>query len=89
MPKPRAWRGFQKKKKGYSYLMLFWDGVKIDLTLLPLEVLDEYFTWDKLVKLLLDKIIVLLLYQIPTVEDYYRTSDSVLLMIAVMNFGIL
>ena len=26
--------------------MLFWDGVKIDLTLLPLEVLDEYFTWE-------------------------------------------
>ncbi len=35
--------------------MLFTDDVKIDLTLLPLELIDEYFTWDKLVKLLLDK----------------------------------
>ena len=31
--------------------MLFTDDVKIDLTLLPLELIDEYFTWDKLVKL--------------------------------------
>ena len=26
--------------------MLFTDDVKIDLTLLPLELIDEYFTWD-------------------------------------------
>ena len=34
----------------------FTDDVKIDLTLLPLELIDEYFTWDKLVKLLLSLI---------------------------------
>ena len=52
MQKPEDMELFPKEEKGYSYLMLFWDGVKIDLTLLPLEVLDEYFTWDKLVKLM-------------------------------------
>ncbi|SOY30788.1 Aminoglycoside 6-adenylyltransferase [Acetatifactor muris] len=46
---------FPAEESGYSYLMLFADGVKIDLTLLPLELLEEYFTWDKLVELLLDK----------------------------------
>lgn len=60
-----------KEEKGYSYLMLFWDGVKIDLTLLPLEVLDEYFTWDKLVKLLLDKDNRVTNIPVPTDEDYY------------------
>ena len=59
MQKPEDMELFPKEEKGYSYLLLFWDGVKIDLTLLPLEVLDEYFTWDKLVKLLLDKDIIL------------------------------
>ena len=49
MQKPEDMELFPKEEKGYSYLMLFWDGVKIDLTLLPLEVLDEYFTLDKLV----------------------------------------
>ena len=35
--------------------MLFTDDVKDRFNLLPLELIDEYFTWDKLVKLLLDK----------------------------------
>ena len=47
MQKPEDMELFPKEEKGYSYLMLFWDGVKIDLTLLPLEVLDEYFTWER------------------------------------------
>ncbi len=46
---------FPAEKKGFSYLMLFTDDDKIDLTLLPLDLTDEYFTWDKPVKLLLDK----------------------------------
>ena len=46
---------FPAEEKGFSYLMLFTDDIKIDLTLLPLDLIDEYFVWDKLVKLLLDK----------------------------------
>ena len=42
-----------------------------DLMLLPLEVLDEYFTWDKLVKLLLDKDNRVTNIPVPTDEDYY------------------
>lgn len=55
LQKPEDMELFPAEEKGFSYLMLFGDGVKIDLTLLPLELLEEYFTWDKLVKVLLDK----------------------------------
>ena len=55
LQKPEDMELFPAVEKGFSYLMLFTDDVKIDLTLLPLELIDEYFTWDKLVKLLLDK----------------------------------
>ncbi|MFU2213898.1 aminoglycoside 6-adenylyltransferase, partial [Enterococcus faecium] len=36
----------------FSYLMLFDDYNKIDLTLLPLEELDNYLKGDKLIKVL-------------------------------------
>ncbi|WP_435171923.1 aminoglycoside 6-adenylyltransferase [Paenibacillus glycanilyticus] len=40
----------------FSYLILFEDGNKLDLTLIPLEELDEYFAKsDGLVEVLLDK----------------------------------
>lgn len=55
MQKPEDMELFPAEERGYSYLMLFCDDVKIDLTLLPLDMLEEYFTWDKLVRLLLDK----------------------------------
>lgn len=55
MQKPEDMELFPAQEPGYSYLMLFTDDVKMDLTLLPVELISEYFTWDKLVKLLLDK----------------------------------
>ncbi len=55
MQKPEDMELFPAQEEGYSYLMLLEDDVKIDLTLLPLELLDVYFTWGKLVRLLLDK----------------------------------
>ncbi len=55
MQKPEDMELFPAEENGFSYLMLFYDDVKMDLTLLPLDLLDEYFTRDKLVKLLLDK----------------------------------
>lgn len=39
----------------FSYLMLFADGVKIDLTLVPLTDSNAYFGHDPLIKVLLDK----------------------------------
>lgn len=46
-PEPGNW---------YSYLMIFEDGNKLDLSLIPLEETDQYFaTSDGLVEVLLDK----------------------------------
>lgn len=39
----------------FSYLMLFEDGTRIDLLLVPLDELDKYIHNDKLVRILLDK----------------------------------
>ena len=56
--------------------MLFTDDVKIDLTLLPLELIDEYFTWDKLVKLLLDKDNRINHPPVPTDIDYHLKKPT-------------
>lgn len=71
MQKPEDMELFPAEEKGFSYLMLFSDDVKIDLTLLPLDLLLEYFTWDKLVKILLDKDNRIVQPPIPTDMDYY------------------
>ena len=71
MQKPEDMELFPAEEKGFSYLMLFNDDVKIDLTLLPLDLLDEYFTWDKLIKLLLDKDCRIEHLPIPTDIDYH------------------
>ena len=39
----------------FSYLMLFSDGTKIDLTIIKLELAEEYFRSDPLIKVLMDK----------------------------------
>lgn len=71
LQKPEDMELFPAEEKGFSYLMLFSDGVKIDLTLLPLELLEEYFTWDKLVKVLLDKDGTAGQRPVPTDVDYH------------------
>lgn len=71
MQKPEDMELFPAEEKGFSYLMLFRDDVKIDLTLLSLDLLDEYFTWDKLVKLLLDKDCRIEHPPVPTDIDYH------------------
>lgn len=71
MQKPEDMELFEAVEKGYSYLMLFTDDVKIDLTLLPLDLLEEYFTWDKLVELLLDKDGRVVNPPVPTDIDYH------------------
>ena len=76
LQKPEDMELFPAVEKGFSYLMLFTDDVKIDLTLLPLELIDEYFTWDKLVKLLLDKDNRIVKPPIPTDIDYHLQKPT-------------
>ncbi|MGI5958478.1 MAG: aminoglycoside 6-adenylyltransferase [Massiliimalia sp.] len=72
MQKPEAMELFPPDPKGFfSYIMLFDDGVKIDLTLLPVERLEEYLTWDKLMQVLLDKDHRISYDIVPTDEDYH------------------
>ena len=42
-------------KPRFSYLMLFEDGNRIDISLLPLEELEQYLTEDSIIRILLDK----------------------------------
>ncbi len=53
--KPEDMELFPPEEAGYSYLMLLDDYVKIDLTLLPLDALEDYLNADSLRTVLLDK----------------------------------
>ena len=76
MQKPEAMELFPPAEKGFSYLMLFDDYNKIDLTLFPLEDLDEYFKNDKLVSVLLDKDGWINREIVPTDVDYHVRKPS-------------
>lgn len=76
LQKPEDMELFPAVEKGFSYLMLFTDDVKIDLTLLPLDLIEEYFTWDKLVKLLLDKDNRMKHPPVPTDIDYHLKKPT-------------
>lgn len=54
----------------FSYLMLLADGVRIDLTLVPLTDVDAYFAQDPLIKVLLDKDGVCPALPVPTDERF-------------------
>jgi len=57
MQKPEAMELFPPDipEGWFSYLMIFSDGIKIDLTLVPLRDMDQYFRQDPLIQVLLDK----------------------------------
>lgn len=57
MQKPEDMELFPPEFEGwFSYLMIFEDGVKIDLSLIPIQQVDDYFAKsDGLVEVLLDK----------------------------------
>lgn len=55
----------------FSYLMLFTDGNRIDLTLCPIEKSDNWNGGDKLAKVLLDKDSALPALPLPTDQDYW------------------
>lgn len=55
MQKPEAMALFPPELDWFSYLMIFRDGVKIDLSIIPVELLDKYLTSDRLLTVLMDK----------------------------------
>ena len=76
MQKPEAMALFPAEINGFSYLMLFEDDIKIDLTILPIELLNEYLKNDNLIKILLDKDGFVLNPPIPTDKDYWIYKPS-------------
>ena len=60
----------------FAYLMLFTDGNRIDLTLVPLKLKDKHFGSDKLTVVLLDKDSSLPPLPSPTDEDYWVRPPS-------------
>ncbi|QOS99556.1 aminoglycoside 6-adenylyltransferase [Brevibacterium sp. JNUCC-42] len=60
----------------FSYLMLFTDGNRIDLTLTPLDEKDEYCKEDKLMVILMDKDNCLPEIPTSTDEDYWVKRPS-------------
>ena len=55
----------------FTYLMLFEDGTRIDLMLIPIEEMDEYIREDHLTVILLDKDDVLPEIPAPSDKDYH------------------
>ncbi|NLL43096.1 MAG: aminoglycoside 6-adenylyltransferase [Firmicutes bacterium] len=71
MQKPEDMELFPPAEAGFSFLMIFADYSKVDLTLRELADLDRYFQEDKLVKVLLDKDQRIKAEIIPTDEDFH------------------
>ncbi len=59
-----------KEKISFGYLMLFKDGNRIDLTLFPVDKIQNEFKRDSLTKVLLDKDGLLLHVLPPDMSDY-------------------
>lgn len=76
MQKPENMELFPPEEKGYSYLMLFDDYNKIDLTLLPLEDLDDYLNGANLIKVLIDKDCRIKRDIVPSDIDYHVRKPS-------------
>ncbi|MDH6311040.1 aminoglycoside 6-adenylyltransferase [Dysgonomonas sp. PFB1-18] len=60
----------------FSYLMLFADGTRIDLLLIPIAESELYYKSDKLVKILLDKDGIFPALPEPSDEDYHVKRPS-------------
>lgn len=72
MQKPESMKLFSPSLGNwYSYLMLFEDGSRIDLKLVPIGELDKYLSWDKLLTILLDKDNRIKDFPVPTDKDYH------------------
>lgn len=71
MQKPEAMELFPPEERGFSYLMIFDDYVKMDLSLVEVSELAEYLASDKLISVLLDKDDRIQHEVIPSDEDYH------------------
>lgn len=71
MQKPEDMELFPPEEPGYSYLMIFEDDIKIDLTILEEEQITGYLEQDKLRTVLLDKTGRGLAGIEPTDEEYW------------------
>ena len=72
MQKPEAMSLFPPENEWlFSFLMIFTDGVKIDLSIVPLAFLPKYLASDKLLKILLDKDGRIPQPSIPTDRDFW------------------
>jgi aminoglycoside 6-adenylyltransferase len=77
MQKPEAMELFPPELGNwFSYLMLFEDGNRIDLTLVPINELELYLTSDKLLTILLDKDGRVPTKPVPTDVDYHVKKPS-------------
>lgn len=78
MQKPEAMKLFRPSLGNwFSYLMVFEDGNKIDLKLVPVDETKKYFAWvDSLVKVLLDKDGVCPKLEEPSDADYRVKKPS-------------
>jgi len=76
MQKPDAMDLFDPGEDVFSYLMLFEDDTKIDLSIKPLDSLDQYLKSDSLLKILSDKDGLVENPPIPTDKDYWISKPS-------------
>lgn len=77
MQKPDSMKLFPSRVEGwFTYLMLFEDGNRIDLTLVPLEDLDHYLHRSRLTVILLDKDSRAAGYPEASDEDYHVKRPS-------------
>lgn len=77
MQKPEAMHLFPPDLGNwFSYLMIFEDGNRIDLTLIPLNEVDHYINSDTLIKILLDKDGRVKHPPIPTDQPYHVQKPS-------------
>jgi len=76
MQKPEAMDLFPPELDWFSYLMIFEDDIKIDLSIIPIELLEKYLKSDKLLKILLDKDGLVPTPPVPTDEDFWIYKPS-------------
>lgn len=76
MQKPEAMSLFPPTMKGFSYLMYFKDGLKLDLSLWSVADLEEYLSQDPLILVLMDKDDRLAEPQIPSDQEFWIKKPS-------------
>ncbi len=76
MQKPEAMSLFPPQMEWFSFLMILEDGIKIDLSIIPIKLLSNYLSSDRLLTILLDKDGLVEHPPVPTDEDYWIKKPS-------------